>query len=262
MTASDDPTPTAPPVSPVPPLRPKVQPKPLAPITDPDLYQCSVALATISGADVCMELTQQLWEIKNHTTPVRIDGWIPQPSGPYLDDGRNATVQSFRREFPNTDWLLCVDSDIWHPDLYSQIVLLLRTGMYLGAQLIGGSYLGHYHGNISTIAARWVNRPDGIAELVNVTKEEVETHDDTVPVDVIGTGFLAIHSTLLERMAHTFAPPQVWFDEPVWHYGGQDVHFGEDWAFCLKATELGIRPLLHRGVRLIHKKTIGLTYTA
>lgn len=257
MTASTSPTP--------PPELRAIPYEGVRPVPVPELleqddpYVTSCAFITLSAKDVHMQTSVNLWEIKNEKYPVRVDGWIPQPCGPYLDDGRNIGVEQFLEHFPETEWAIMWDSDVSHENIYSQVVELLRAGMHLGASVIGGAYLGVYQGQIGTVAARRVTI-DGQPTLVNVSKEEVESEPTPTPVDMLGTGFMAIHRSLLERMGNLFARPQRWFDEPVWFDGVKDVHLGEDWGFCTRIRELGLLPILHRGVRLVHHKNVGLQY--
>lgn len=70
-------------------------------------------------------------------------------------------------------------------------------------------------------------------------------------VAALGTGFLAIHASLLTRMLEHYGVPLPWFDEPV--IGG--VHFGEDMGFAARLADLGYPVLAHRGCTPIHHKT-------
>jgi hypothetical protein len=73
-------------------------------------------------------------------------------------------------------------------------------------------------------------------------------------VDALGTGFLAIHHTLLAKMAAHYGEPLPWFDEPV----HESVHYGEDMGFALRCRTLGYPVLAHRGCRPLHNKTTKL----
>lgn len=82
---------------------------------------------------------------------------------------------------------------------------------------------------------------------------------DTTPspicqVAAIGTGFLAIHHTLLTAMGERYGEPLPWFDEPV----HQRVHYGEDMGFAIRCAEMGYPVLAHRGVTPLHHKTLKL----
>lgn len=73
-------------------------------------------------------------------------------------------------------------------------------------------------------------------------------------VAAIGTGFLAIHSSILQTLGEHYGEPLPWFDEPVVN----GVHYGEDFGFCHRVRELGYPVLAHRGATPLHHKTIKL----
>lgn len=73
-------------------------------------------------------------------------------------------------------------------------------------------------------------------------------------VDAIGTGYLAIHRSLLDTMGQHYGEPLPWFDEPV----RDGVHYGEDMGFALRCRDLGYPVLAHRGCTPLHHKTTKL----
>ncbi len=209
-------------------------------------------------------------------------------SGPYLDSGRNRAIANALVAQQPWEWLLWIDSDIeFTPDniraLLSPYTESLTSGINLspsGYPLIGGVYVnpfddggvaGEENGDhIGPVVYEWVTRDDLHGEKAGVptdtfrrlSRKSLEAlpglrfpDDPIIEVDCVGTGFLAMHRSLLTRMEDIYAQPLPWFDEPV----RDGIHYGEDMGFCLRVMDMGYPVLVNRAVTVLHHKTIKLT---
>jgi GT2 family glycosyltransferase len=187
-------------------------------------------------------------------------------SGPYLDNGRNEIVRTFRlpevRDY--CTHLLMVDSDIaFTPDDV--------RALYAAAEeraVVGGVYYNNFSGTIKPIVYGPVDiEVDGVVRhsLKEIDHwadgwefwpkdQTVEGLDPLVKVDAMGAGFLMIRYEVLDVMEAVHGEPQPFFDEPVI----DGVHFGEDLAFCLRAYERGFSVWAHREVEVAHVKSVML----
>jgi hypothetical protein len=199
-----------------------------------------------------------------------IHGMVVVESGPYLDDGRNKAIAN-ALQLPDWEWLLFVDSDIeWQPH---HVTTLLEgyTYDFLNAEdspVMAGVYVnpfddGRHADNVGPVVYGWgeYNGPgeeDGMMTFVRMSREELaDLNNGNGPVcevEAVGTGFLALHRSLLLTMQDKFDAPLIWFHEPV--VGG--VHFGEDMGFCLRLRDLGYPVLVNRACTPIHHKTMKL----
>lgn len=201
-----------------------------------------------------------------------IHGMVVVESGPYLDDGRNKAIAN-ALQLPDWEWLLFVDSDI---EWQSHHVAMLLHPFAIGDldpsefSVIAGVYVnpfddGLYTDNVGPVVYTWgpyqgVGAEEGMESFVRMTREEladlrcVMGVESVCRVDAVGTGFLAIHRSMLEHMQQLFFPPLIWFHEPVVN----GVHFGEDMGFCLRLRDLGYPVLVNRACTPIHHKTMKL----
>lgn len=211
----------------------------------------SFSLGTIHPGNVTTVYMQSLIGLLNDPGDgdCKFDELILKESGPYLDVARNQVVERFMAG--SADVLLFVDADIiFTPDQAQSIVNKVTEE----APIIGGLYVNHFtdHG-IRPVALEWVKGDgDGPPLMVPV---EMPATDDLVSVDCVGTGFMAIHRTLLERFQTIFHAPSPWFAEEAMN-GSQ---MGEDVTFCQRAVYLNYPVLLDPTIRLDHLKTIRLT---
>lgn len=192
------------------------------------------------------------------------------------------------------DWFLFVDSDIefdvetfdalfapmHHPD-YDPICYPVVGGVYANPfddAPVAGDEADEHPGQIGPVVYEWAERSDLPGNLMGVPtltfcRLSRKTLATLPPVDepwnppgtevspspvcevgAIGTGFLAIHSSILDALGKHYGEPLPWFDEPVVH----GVHYGEDFGFCHRVRELGYPVLAHRGCTPLHHKTIKL----
>lgn len=207
------------------------------------------SLGTIHPGSVATEFMQSVIGLLNDPGDgdLKLDELILKESGPYLDVARNYVVERFMAG--TSDVLLFVDSDvIFRPEQARAIVAKVSEA----EPIIGGMYVNHFtdHG-IRPVALTW-EKVDDQPQMVPV---ELPDTDDLVSVDCVGTGFMAIHRSLLERFKTIFHAPCPWFAEEAMN-GSQ---MGEDVTFCQRAVHLGYPVFLDPSIRLDHLKTIRLT---
>lgn len=168
-----------------------------------------------------------------------------------------------------------------HP-AYSPVDYPVIGGVYVNpfddAGVEGDTPDPTYPGHIGPVVYEWRERDDLPGQLngtptptfVRLSRNALATlppvdepwnppGTDTSPspvtsVAAIGTGFLAIHHSILTTLGQHHGEPLPWFDEPVVN----GVHYGEDFGFCHRVRELGYPVLAHRGCTPMHHKTIKL----
>lgn len=222
----------------------------------------TVALATITSADIRVEAAVSIVNALTDPVASHARRWIVQPSGPYLDMGRNDAIRQYLAipESERPDALLFVDSDIafTNDDIHKLVVAARGTFAHTGTwPVIGGLYQGPHQGVRKVIAYRYL--PDeslgGDRRFFPYLPEDLPEDDSLVlQVDGIGTGFMLIHGDTIAAFYAAFSEPRPWFFEG--EYEGRWV--GEDLYFCLRANHLEIPVLAHNGVRLVHYKSLGL----
>lgn len=182
-------------------------------------------------------------------------GFVMAESGPYLDAGRNRAVANCLTHAAGTwEWLLFVDSDIeFTPKHITMLLAPYASGALdpITCPLIGGIYANPFNDSvpgeeegadrIGPVAYEWLEVDDLQGELAGVptfTFRRLSRKalaalppycegDDVCQVACVGTGFMAIHRSLLTHMEATYPQPLPWFDEPV----RDGVHYGEDMGF-------------------------------
>lgn len=203
-------------------------------------------------------------------------------SGPYLDSGRNMAVANAMQQ-EEWDWLLFVDSDIEFKGSHVRQLLAPYTSGWLDPRLhpvMGGIYVNPFadggvpgedpaEDRVGPVAYEWVQRDDLHGELAGVptwtfrrlSRKSLAALDgrgigaeDVCEVACVGTGFLALHRSLLDHMREVYPEPLPWFDEPV----RDAVHYGEDMGFCLRVRDLGYPVLVNRACTPLHHKTLKL----
>lgn len=210
-------------------------------------------------------------------------GFVMAESGPYLDSGRNRAIANCLTHPDDAwEWLLFIDSDIeFTPEHISTLLSLHQSGWLSPADypLIAGIYAnpftdevpGEEEGgdHIGPVAYEWVEVENLAGELAGIPTPTFRRlsrkslaalpgvpgeGSDVCEVAAVGTGFMAIHRSLLDRMEREFAQPLPWFEEPV----RNGIHYGEDMGFCLRLMDMGYPVLVHRGVTPLHHKTLKL----
>jgi GT2 family glycosyltransferase len=70
-----------------------------------------------------------------------------------------------------------------------------------------------------------------------------------------GFGFICIKNGVFEKM------PKPWFDSRIFEKNGRlTAGIGEDSSWCIRVRELGFKIWLDPNVRVIHNKTMALTW--
>lgn len=157
---------------------------------------------------------------------------VNSPAGPYLDTERNVVVNRFMG--CDADVLVFIDSDIaFAPDDVYRLVDLCTPD----TPVVGGWYDNHFpdHGT-RPVAFNWSQPAD--ADRPKLTPIDYPDEDTSQlamwPVDVVGTGFMAIHRSLLSAMTDIYDAPVPWFAElALW---GQQM--GEDVTFCMRVKSM------------------------
>lgn len=205
-----------------------------------------------------------VWEMMRATLEAEKDPRVTvigKPNGPYMDQGRNELMIHFYRNPALGEWLVFVDDDVadWTVD---HLVELTRHGHHI----VGGAYSSPHNGEQFIVAYNWGDGVHGPHTLIDMTVPELDALPPTPqPIAAIGTGFLAIHRSVVEAFPHYYDPPQPWFAEltliPPDSTGDitTGIHLGEDLTFCLRANALGIPVHIHPAVRLTHYKMLGIT---
>ncbi len=211
-----------------------------------------------------------------------VHGFVMAESGPYLDSGRNRAIANCLEQPDDAwEWLLFVDSDVEFTPQHVADLLRPYTAEFpldpTAFPVIGGIYAnpfadevpGEAEGDdrIGPVAYEWVSVTNLHGELEGVptytfrrlSRKSLAAlssifGEDVCQVAAVGTGFMAIHKSLLRTMEAKYGQPLPWFEEPV----RNGIHFGEDFGFHLRLMDMGYPVLVHRGVTPLHHKTIKL----
>lgn len=195
---------------------------------------------------------------------MRVSPWVCRPEGgtiivqggPRIAETRTRIVQSFldSEAFAQAQWLVMVDSDMvfTHDDVHDLLERAdaverpIMAGLCFAGQSIETMY--------PTIYRAYRPFPDAPLEIEKVRDYPQDT---IVSCDATGAAFMAVHRSVLVKMAEAFPGPYPWFVE-----GHQDKHgrpFGEDIAFCLRARSLGYPIHVDTRIKVGHVKQVTLT---
>lgn len=157
--------------------------------------------------------------------------------------------------------LLFIDSDIiFTPD---DVIRLLSVDL----DVVGGLYpkKGIDWGQVNAAAARGARdlADYSVRYVVNVTAAQMPGIGECVAVDALGTGFLMVARSVIERMRDAYPETHYLSDDDGPESGGDRwalfdavIHgkryLSEDFTFCLRARQLGIQPYAHTGIALGH----------
>src|SRR5574343_106093 len=231
-----------------------------------------VTFATLSAGQPLLDHMRSVMAVMN--TDALGDGYevvaaVSASSGPYLDMGRNQLIESLMSS-PDTrasDWFIFLDDDIiFTPDAARALLDGARASNTL---LASGPYACQdpYFG--ASICAYDLTLFDPDVHPAQVERNRLEDGKffrpipinacptSPTPVSAFGAGFMAVHCTLLEKMAGSYRRPQQWFAElvlPGFDLGdGEGMWVGEDLVFCLRAHNF-CRPYLIPDARVEHLK--------
>lgn len=216
----------------------------------------TVILGNINAGELRVEFVVAMQQSLTSTpdSPAVLSGTLFKTWGPYLDDSRNFVVDAFLRD-TDIDVLLFVDSDIgWDKEHVSELVHHIN----LERPCVGGLYYsgmadkGQGTPGIYPVAYNWGTHSETKQPFLIPLDDSQFGDQDLIKVDGIGTGFLAIHRSLLLRMVDEFPGTQPWFAEEDF----QNVHHGEDFTFCLRLASIGVPVYLAPKVRVRHHKVV------
>ncbi len=206
-----------------------------------------VCIGIITAGDIHMRCAQSLLAT---VITGAADSIAIHQNGPYLDIGRNKMVDAFRTEdqYAHCDRLLFVDSDIAFDPACIQI--LVDDDL----PIVSGVYHSLFAQGIRPVVYEWTQEEDKARTLTPIHTWNRPDGDNLIPVDGVGAGFLMIHRDVFDRFLETYSPPQAWFGTDIY----EGVQLGEDLAFCVRATELGIPVIVDRRVQVAHHKSMVL----
>lgn len=207
------------------------------------------ALGNINPGSVRFEFMQSILGLMKDPTSdehgTQFVELISKVHGPYLDVGRNFVVERFLKS--DAEVLLFVDSDMeFTPEQAHRVVASVSEEQ----PIIGGLYTNWFaeHG-VRPVALNW-NLDAEVAQMHPI--DMPAEGDGLVEVGCVGTGFMAIHRSVLDKMTETFNPPCPWFAEVA--LGGSQM--GEDVTFCQRAIALGSPVCVDTDLRIAHYKTV------
>lgn len=182
-------------------------------------------------------------------------GFIALSSGPRVAEARNTVIDHFAAHYPETEWLLMLDSDMtFDPDILDR---LLEAADPVEAPIVGGLC---FAGGRTSAPYPTIYRQVPKGDYVTIARVEDYPRDAMVKVGATGGACLLMHRRALAALEAKFgrdekgvAMPYPWFAEGV--VGPEGEPWGEDIIFCLRANSIGIPVHVHTGVKLGHVKT-------
>jgi GT2 family glycosyltransferase len=177
---------------------------------------------------------------------LRNGGTIGVASGPRIASARNEVVEKFLTKF-NSEWLLMVDSDmVFTPEDVDKLFEAAnpKTHPIVGGLCFGGGRSGVMFPTIYRLVQSAENQSP-----IEVIEDYPE--NALCQVDATGAAFLLMHRSTLLAIGAKYGKPAPWFSEGTIYKG---LTFGEDWAFCMRAKDLGIPIYVHTGATIGHVK--------
>lgn len=166
-------------------------------------------------------------------------------SGPRIASARNDVVRGFLRT--SAEWLLMVDTDmVFTP---ADVDALFQVADPVERPLVGGLCFGGGRAGIVFPTLYVLQPPIDGAPPVRVVENYPD--DALCRVDATGAAFLLGHRSVYEPMGEHYGEPAPWFVEGTVYHG---LSFGEDWAFCMRAKDMGVPLYVHTGVKIGHMK--------
>lgn len=158
--------------------------------------------------------------------------------GKYIQDERNIRTHQFL--LSEATHLGFVDSDIcWHVD---HLLELLATGK----DAVGAT---HRH-------------KDGSGQIVGVTDTDAREAQTLIPAEHLAAGFMLLSRRAVKlACAHEDVPrydvPGIGFVDGIWNTihrpdAQPPIYLRDDYAFCLRAREMGVELWRHTGVVVGH----------
>jgi hypothetical protein len=186
---------------------------------------------------------------------------IAVQSSPRPAEGRNKIIDMFAVLEQEPEWLLMTDDDmVFDPNVLEHMLAVAHPEKVpiLGGLCFAG---GRVHDPYPTIY-RSVQK-DGYSSIEQTSEYP---RDALVQVGATGGAFLLVHRGALAAMKKAYGKtqsgypnPYPWFQDGV--VGPEGEGWGEDTAFCIKATSIGIPVHVHTGIKIGHIKSYVLDET-
>lgn len=195
------------------------------------MTQPRILIAVPSFDDPSFETTISLKKLEGET-PYTLATKYKKAT--YIHTARNGFV--YDAVDLKADYLMFVDADMsFTPQGFNT---LIKHGLELDADLIGGLYVSRYDERINIIKKFGTN-DKGEKFLVDI--KEIPTFEKPFKVDGIGTGFLLINMRVFTKID----PPFFYYPEPQ-EFGLRPVPFpknelGDDISFCMKVKQAGFQ---------------------
>lgn len=137
------------------------------------------------------------------------------------------------------DWSFWIDSDIvFEPE---DVLELLALAEKHECAVLSGLYATG-SGAYEDMAVA------GIGNARLSINEMRKVHEEVLPIDYAGWGFMAVMHGVFERLGFP------WIDEPYRKIDNMIVNLGDDFSFCLRCKEREIQPYVAPGVVVGHDK--------
>ena len=159
-----------------------------------------------------------------------------------VDFARNSLVEEFLRS--PCEWLLMIDADVVPPPT---VLNLTKHGADTHP-IVGGVCLGLINGKVTSTIFQELKESPG-----QYVQHEHLNDSGVLPVDATGTGCLAIHRSVFERLSRPYF-------EFVFHEESRAIKTGEDIRFCEKARAAGFPVHIDKSVRCSHYKDVDLDW--
>lgn len=214
----------------------------------------SVMLAYITGGMVHHNFMQSVVRFLRKDEQERnVFYKIVAGEGLYLDVNRNACVIRFLNS--PADVLLFIDTDIVFE---TEAVYRLLDDVDAEHEIVSGLYFGFgtqgENGNKQNVLYPiWFDKEEDERRYRFVK----QFSPGLQRLGAVGMGFCALHRKALERMQ-----PGRWFERLLREGDGYDrrINYGEDMAFCVRATEAGIPIWGDGSVGVRHMKATALDF--
>ena len=173
---------------------------------------------------------------------------VDLPQGMPVDSSRNNAVKRFLGS--RFEWILPIDSDIVPP--MDVVDRLLRHKKKIVSAVcwssMGGEKGGEWEQDLLPYPTIMEKAEDGKGWRVD--RKKLESPETLIQVDAVGMSCLLIHREVFEKMGGN------WFRLSYSPDGM--CNGGEDFAWCLKAKELGYEIWVDKSVQCGHYKTVDL----
>lgn len=184
------------------------------------------------GADV--EHYGSIEKLPHYITRIRVNGVG------MVDQARAALVSIAKNAF--ADIVVFIDSDIiFEPGTVEALVSRISDQ----APIVSGSYLAKDDRNV---VVGFLGQPDACQAPEGLT-----------PASRLGFGFIALHMSVFDKIGERLSEvimtsaqgikAKPWF-LPMIHHG---ECLGEDFSFCVRAEQSGIRMYIDQNIRVLHK---------